>query len=73
VYGRFRWLYLSLAWAEVQELAFVVREPRPRWDVTATSEKSGQKFMSLAFREAEEQQAKPKPKAPTNTDPDIPF
>ncbi len=67
LYGRFRCLYLSLAWAEVQELAFVVREPRPRWDVTAISEKSGQKFMSLAFREAEEQHG------PTNTDPDIPF
>ena len=30
VYGRSRWLCLSLAWAEVQELAFVVWEPRPR-------------------------------------------
>lgn len=38
-----------------------------------TSEKNGQKFMSLAFREAEEQQAKPRPKAPANTDRDIPF
>jgi hypothetical protein len=38
-----------------------------------TSEKSGQKSMSLAFREAEEQQAKPKLKAPTNTDADILF
>jgi hypothetical protein len=38
-----------------------------------TSEKGGQKFISLAFREAEEQQAKPKLKAPTNTDADILF
>ena len=30
MYGRSRWLCLSLAWAEVQELAFVVWEPRPR-------------------------------------------
>ena len=30
MYGRSRWLCLSPAWAEVQELSFVVWEPRPR-------------------------------------------
>ena len=41
--------------------------PRPR-----PIKSKAQKFMSLAFREAEEQQAK-KPKVPADTDPDILF
>jgi len=36
-----------------------------------TSEKSGQKFFSLAFRDAEEQ--KPKPKPAMAEDSEIPF
>jgi len=36
-----------------------------------TSEKTGKRFMSLAFRGAGEPPAKPKPKAPTDTDADI--
>ena len=40
---------------------------------TDQSEKSGREFTSLAFREAEEQPAKPRPKAPAITDRDIPF